>query len=72
MIRLARKGIIKRTLTTDECEWLDENIPEGTTIYKYDGPTYGIVSPSGIAISIEPGKTPFLEVPQDAVDWLTS
>jgi len=59
---------ITRALTKEECPWLDEPIKEGALVFRYDGCTYGCVSGSGIAVTERPDKTPFFEVPQDAVE----
>lgn len=56
----------KRVITKDECPWLDENIPKGTTVYEYCGCTYGCVD-SGIPVTFKDGETPFFEIPKDSV-----
>lgn len=56
-----------RDVTTDECPWLDADIPAGTILYKYWGYTYGCVSPAGIALTREQSEPPFFEVPRDAI-----
>jgi len=35
----------------------------GEIVYEYTGPTYGCVSPLGLAVTKEPGQIPFFEVP---------
>jgi len=32
-------------------------------VYEYTGPTYGCITPLGLAVTKEPGQTPFFEVP---------
>lgn len=63
--------ILKRDVTMRECSWLDRPLRMGETVYKYDGYTYGCIG-SGIAVTFEEGKTPFFEVPRDALvqGWL--
>jgi len=56
-----------RTITKQECHWLDADIPVGTTVHEFTGCTYGCIG-DGIAVSLEEGKTPFFEIPADAVD----
>ena len=58
---------LKRPVTQAECPWLDTELPAGTTVWSYDGFTYGVVSPSGIAVSAKAAETPFFEIPADAI-----
>lgn len=58
--------VLTRDVTRRECGWLDRDLPAGTPLYEYTGATYGVLG-SGIACSIEPGQTPFFEVPADAL-----
>lgn len=62
------KGITNRFLNMKE-NYSGVPINPGTEIYRYDGHTYGCISPDGVAVSFEDGKTPFFEVPADSVDW---
>lgn len=57
---------LTRTVTREECPWLDADLPEGTTVYNYTGCTYGCISWQGKAVSIEENG-PFLEVPRSAL-----
>lgn len=59
---------LKRTVSTTECPWLDENIEKGSIVYKYYGHTYGCISPLGIACTMKEGETPFLEIPRDSLE----
>jgi len=61
------KLIVTRKVTIKECWWLDDNIPAGTIVYRYDGCTYGCCTDNGIACSFEDGKTPFFELPLNAL-----
>lgn len=56
-----------RDITTEECDWLHEDIKAGTAVYEYTGTTYGCISPFGIAVTMADGQTPFFELPCDAV-----
>lgn len=58
---------LQRDVYREECPWLDEDLPKGTQVFKSTGPTYGVIGPSGIAVSMQPGEEPFFEVPADAV-----
>jgi hypothetical protein len=67
---------LRMTRTVDEREqpWMGDEgasiktVPEGAVVYEYRGYTYGCISPGGIAVSFEPGETPFFQVPADAVE----
>ncbi len=58
---------VLRDVTPAECWWLDAVIPAGTTVFRFDKPTYGCVTPAGIAVSLVEGEYPFFELPLDAV-----
>ena len=60
MLRLTRR------VTKKECPWLSRPFRKGEIVYRYDGCTYGCIA-SGIACTERDGKTPFFELPQDAV-----
>jgi hypothetical protein len=64
-----RKGRLTRKLTTKEYPWLPKDLEKGTVVYRYFGYTYGVIG-SGIAVTLQPDKTPFFEVPADAVEWI--
>lgn len=58
-----------RDVTVDECPWLEGTIVKGALLWHCDKPTYGCVSPSGIAVTAaEDRGYPFFELPQDAVE----
>lgn len=63
-------GATRHTLTVAEHPWLDRDIPAGSTVYLYEGCTYGCVSSDGEAITLtnEPLST-FYEVPLGSVQW---
>ena len=59
---------VVRTLTKDDCPWLDADIPKGTRVTIFHGHTYGVISRSGVAVTMgAAGDTPFFEVPRDAL-----
>lgn len=58
---------LNRTVTKEECNWLDGDIPEGTIVYRFYGATYGCIGP-GIAVSYQEGQNPFFEMPYDSLD----
>ena len=57
--------VTTREITTDECPWLEKNIPAGTTVQR-GSDHYGCCSPSGVPVEID-GHNGFVEVPRDAV-----
>lgn len=61
---------VTRTVTPDECDWLEASIDCGRVVYRYHGITYGCISDGGIAVTYEPDKTPFFELPIDALKEL--
>ncbi len=63
---------VKRIITKEECDWLDNEIKENTIVYKFYGATYGCIGPNGTAVSFHPPddsvKNPFFELPRDALE----
>jgi hypothetical protein len=66
---MARRGVLNRKVTKDECSWLEQDLQKGKEVYKYDNYTYGCIGSSGIAVSDKAGETPFYEVPRNSVDF---
>jgi hypothetical protein len=64
---MARRLKLLREVTIVECPWLKEDYPKGKTVYEYNGATYGCISNAGVAVSMRPNKTPFFEIPKDAL-----
>lgn len=64
-----RSGNLNRIVSVTECTWLDQDLPNGKAVFKYDGCTHGCVTSDGVAVSDTPGELPFYEVPSDAVTW---
>jgi hypothetical protein len=58
-----KKFLVMRDIGSTTCPWLDKRIHEGDIVYEYTGFTYGLVSDEGIAVTYEPGVTPFFELP---------
>lgn len=63
---MALKVKLNRTITMKECPWLDRDFAVGEELFTYTGATYGCISPSGTALSLD-GETPFFEIPVDAI-----
>jgi hypothetical protein len=61
------KLILTRDVSRLECPWLDADMVKGQSVWTYEGCTYGCVSSNGRAVSKEEGKTPFFELPRDAL-----
>lgn len=62
-----KQFILNRDVTVEECHWLFQGFKKGEAVYKFTGPTYGCISPSGTACSDENGIGPFFELPTDAL-----
>lgn len=60
------KKIIIRDVTVEECDWLEDTIKNGAEVFEYFGCTYGCIS-TGQAVTMKEGKTPFFEIPYDAL-----
>lgn len=73
MIASSPKFVYKvvRDVSTDECPWLSNPLTVGEKLYLFTGATYGAIG-DGVALTREVGKTPFFEVPRDAVVALES
>ena len=66
---MLRKYRVIRSVTYNECSWLERDFTEGEILYEYPGYTYGCISPSGIALTEDPdGGEPFFEFPYNAVE----
>jgi len=63
------KLVLTRAVTQDECPWLDGDLTQGQHVWVYRGHTYGVVGPSGLAVSHAPPEEEgaFFELPRDAV-----
>lgn len=60
---------VVRDVTPQECWWLSQTVAEGATVYKFTKPTYGVVTPEGQAVTLDPqGDYPFFELPRDAIE----
>ncbi len=63
---------VKRLITIKECDWLDNDVPEGTVVYSFHGATYGCISYKGTAITFhspdEKIDNPFFELPRDSLE----
>jgi hypothetical protein len=57
--------VATREITTQECPWLERNIPAGTMMFVSSDP-YGCCTPQGLPIEFA-GSSRMLEVPLDAV-----
>ena len=62
-----KKYELKRDVTKKECPWLDKDIPKGTVLFSYEGSTYGVISFSGVAVTLKSEELESFEVPKDAV-----
>jgi hypothetical protein len=56
--------VVARTVSAADYPWLDGDIPAGTIVFEYHGPTYGLKEHEGlIFVSLEAG-TPFFQLPR--------
>lgn len=60
--------VVTRDIAESETS-ADRGFVEGDTLYRYDDPTYGCITDTGMAVSMKRGETPFFEVPADAVRY---
>ena len=58
---------LTRGVNLDECPWLDREFKKGDKVYEYPGYTYGCISFGGMACTEEWDKTPFFELPDNAL-----
>ena len=59
--------VTTRTITQQECPWLDMDMPSGTAVWEYNGCVYGCISSTGVAVTAKAAETPFFEIPADAL-----
>eukprot|EP00294_Goniomonas_avonlea_P006698 CAMPEP_0114560310 /NCGR_PEP_ID=MMETSP0114-20121206/11391_1 /TAXON_ID=31324 /ORGANISM="Goniomonas sp, Strain m" /LENGTH=233 /DNA_ID=CAMNT_0001745847 /DNA_START=9 /DNA_END=710 /DNA_ORIENTATION=- len=57
---------VLRDVTKDECPWLEETVQAGSTVFRFDGETHGVITMCGIAVS-KPDKEGFFELPMSAL-----
>ncbi len=60
-----KKRVLTRDVKKSECSWLDVDMKKGEIVYLYTGCTYGCCRDE--AYTYQEGKTPFFELPNDAV-----
>lgn len=71
---LAGELILSRDVGREECPWLKETMPKGTTVYVFRNTTYGCIDyEKGTACTFsEDGLTyPFFELPTAALEQAT-
>jgi len=56
-----------RDVNIQECEWLEEDIPFGTELYRHFGTTWDNVKEGCVAVEFEKGSREFFSIPMDAV-----
>ena len=61
---------ITRDIDQKEQPWMDDGdvVRAGEIVYAWERRAYGCISPGGIAVTREHDKTPFFQVPADAVE----
>ena len=61
-----------RTVTQQECSWLDKDYEKGDEVFRYHGYTYGCVTGDGTACCEKKDETPFFELPTNALKEIES
>jgi hypothetical protein len=56
-----------RDMTAEECPWLDNDIPAGTIVFEYRGPTYGLKEHEDLIFVSFEGGTPFFQLPLNSL-----
>ncbi len=64
--RRYRKGRITRNLTKKECH---RAFKKSQVVYEHTGYGAGDTAPWGIIVTLRPGRTPYCQVPKNAVQW---
>ena len=65
---MPKKFILTRTVTKNECKWLDKDVEKDEVIYECIEHDYGCVGPTGTACTYESnGGYPFFELPKDSL-----
>ena len=66
---MAKQYRVIRDVSWRECPWLKSPVSEGTIVYKFLQPTYGVVSNDGTAVCLDAeGNYPFMELPTEALE----
>ena len=58
--------VLTRDVTTQECQWLENDLIAGERFHVYTGNTFGCISPEGLAVQRlgeEDESSPFMELP---------
>ena len=65
---MERRFEVTRRVDKSEQPWMsdDEIVEAGTVVWSYVGCTYGCIG-AGRAVTMERGKTPFFELPANAL-----
>lgn len=60
---------VNRDITKKECPWLDNTIEKTSLVWEYTGHTYGCISSTGTAVTLEMNTTPFFELPTNCLEF---
>jgi hypothetical protein len=70
---MIKKFKVNRDVTRTECGWLSETVEKDSVVYECIMTTYGCISPSGIAVTIDQdGGYPFFELPYDSLEEMAT
>lgn len=60
--------MLLRTITLEECPWLERPMLQNAIVYRFQGCDYGCVSQKGLAVTLDKGGGyPFFELPKNSV-----
>jgi len=66
---MSERYIVRVDILSKDFAWLHRDYPKGEIVIQYHGPTYGVISPRGIAILEKDGT--FVELPRDRLERFT-
>ncbi len=70
-MEVRNKGVLTRTVTRRECDWLENDLPEGTRVFRHTGQKFGISSPNHIQVTLQPHTEPHFSIPENAIRWVS-
>lgn len=66
---MSERYIVTADILSKDFAWLHRDYPKGEIVTQYHGPTYGVISPRGIAVLEKDGT--FVELPRDRLEHFT-
>ena len=65
---MSQRYIVTADILSKDFAWLHRDYLKGEIVTQYHGPTYGVISPRGVAILENDGT--FVELPRDCIERL--